>query len=422
MKSRIIYTKGKSSFSSQLLYSFFVLTLFSSMAIPNNVALNSYLTSISGLIPFSVVNEFTYMTRYSLTTLIVRVYVVIFSLFIVANISRIKLRSGMSTLFGVLLGLFFIYRGVSALFWGDFAFLISYILFVELLIVMSLIQKRDLFSLKTRVIRIIEVAGMINASAILVQYAVMSNFDFFNLAKWRIYRPSGISYDAILSTLLAGFAIAAILHTSRNRDLTLSSIAKIAFISIAGIYTGSRTIFMVILVCVVGYFLFSNIPSKTKIRSISVGIILCAILSIAFGDFLQSFLDLVQDTGFMSNPRELKLDLATRLFLDNPIVGVGTNRYEFYEGMLLSSYAGIGGTNPHNIYYQVLAENGLLGFLLASIGASGIWLIQLKKRECFPFGVTTLYLAVGYTLGVLGSAQFTALTIVIGGLFVKKET
>ena len=52
------------------------------------------------------------------------------------------------------------------------------------------------------------------------------------------------------------------------------------------------------------------------------------------------------------------------IFLENPIIGKGPNsfRYECKKYISTSSNYGCN-THPHNTYFQLLAENGLLGFM-----------------------------------------------------------
>jgi hypothetical protein len=57
--------------------------------------------------------------------------------------------------------------------------------------------------------------------------------------------------------------------------------------------------------------------------------------------------------------------VAIRMFLDNPIIGQGPRsfRYLCSEEKFIKS-DGICTTHPHNTYLQLLAETGLIGFLL----------------------------------------------------------
>lgn len=417
---KISVNKYKMSILGKLLYSFVFMVLFSSIGIPNSLAINNIIKSIMKFIPFSIVDEFTHMIIYSLITLIVIIYSILFAFMLIVKKGKQSISIKWPINAPIILVIFFLIVSISALYYKEYAFMFFYLFYIELILVINSLQKSDVSILKSKVLLVIEKAGTINAIFIFLQYALMSNYDFLSLGNWRIYRPVGICYDAILATLLSGFAISAILYRSQKEKLKISSVVKMIFIILAGIYTGSRTIFIIIPICFAAFIIASGTSNKNKIKLFLLAITFLIVINVALGGFLYSFFNVIQDVGFESNSRKLKADLAKRIFMDNPILGVGTNQYQYFEEMYLSSFRGINGTNPHNIYLQILAENGFLGFSLAILGVCSVWMVHLKRKQFYPLCILTLYLVVGFTLGVSGNVQFTSLCIIICGLFIKK--
>jgi len=87
---------------------------------------------------------------------------------------------------------------------------------------------------------------------------------------------------------------------------------------------------------------------------------------------------------------------SLKMFLDNPIFGVGTNTFRYQCSYKQFKYKEGCESHPHNIYFQVLAEKGLLGFAfiiyfflyLFSIGIRQLYIIfTLDKKNLIPFEV-----------------------------------
>lgn len=423
-KAKKLYNNKSSvkitSLVGKVFYSFVLFTIFSNFAVPNSLALNYPLKTFVSFIPLVTANEFLYLTRYSSISLILVVYTILFSLLIAGKL-KIRTRSNSVIGYIVLLMILFGYLSISSIYSLELGYFISYAFLVLLMLTISKIPNNDISVLKSKLIKLIERAGLINSVFVLLQFGILANFQYFDINKWRIYRVVGISYDSILSALLTGITILIILNQSRNKKLTLSDIFKVLFLSISGIYTGSRTIFIVIAISFTLYFLFSSIPIKNKLKLFFIGLVGLSILLIAMNEIILDFLYLIKNTGFESTPRELKAELAKELFLNNPVFGVGTNQYSVYEYLYLSSYKGISGSNPHNIYYQLLAENGIIGFSLFIFGVFGVGKFLLVKKLFLPFSILVLYLIVGATLGILGSLQFMTIIITTCGLYIREE-
>ena len=85
---------------------------------------------------------------------------------------------------------------------------------------------------------------------------------------------------------------------------------------------------------------------------------------------------------------------SLKMFLDNPIFGVGTNTFRYQCNSKQFKYKEGCESHPHNIYFQVLAEKGLLGFAfiiyfflyLFSIGIRQLYImLTSNKKNLIPF-------------------------------------
>jgi len=81
---------------------------------------------------------------------------------------------------------------------------------------------------------------------------------------------------------------------------------------------------------------------------------------------------------------------AFEIFKDNPFIGVGNKMYrekcsnEKYENINSSMASARCATHPHNIYFQVISENGLLGLstflILIFIIIRNSYLVMIKEN------------------------------------------
>jgi O-antigen ligase len=83
--------------------------------------------------------------------------------------------------------------------------------------------------------------------------------------------------------------------------------------------------------------------------------------------------------SFTTETRLFLYFLAAQMFLQNPIIGVGTMNF---QELLSDSGWQLTLANTHNLYLQVLSENGMVGFLLAA--GPFLWLAHRfwrRRRE-----------------------------------------
>ncbi len=102
-------------------------------------------------------------------------------------------------------------------------------------------------------------------------------------------------------------------------------------------------------------------------RMLAAGVVVIALLIGAAGQHsgLQERVATLGDASFQSNSeRMLMWQSAWNMFLDHPVLGVGAQNYEYqYQNHYISPLAKERGQmHAHSIVFQVLAEQGLIGF------------------------------------------------------------
>lgn len=173
--------------------------------------------------------------------------------------------------------------------------------------------------------------------------------------------------DIILVALLAPF----ILMLSDNAK---SAIVKVTTIFILLLFLAfivvlqSRTALLVLVVSAAAYLFFN---SKRMPWGFLIASIMCVVLIDAFSQF--SFLNKIVS---LNDSRLPLWDAAWLMFLDKPITGFGPHTFgEFYT----SYFTDVGYHEsiivddrytpwPHNLYLELLAEHGLVGFTASFAG------------------------------------------------------
>jgi hypothetical protein len=222
-----------------------------------------------------------------------------------------------------------------------------------------------------------------------------------------------LNSQAILAKCVAGLTvmtclIGLLLTGSRGGWLTLSVIGlvtvalrprRIQFLLIP------LTVFVIIMI----------VPQEYLGRALSIGSLL-------------GLTEEAPDQSFYWRMNALKI--ASALFLDNPVLGVGTNNYgwHFQEYSKVLGLPDLGqGLAAHNAYAEVATEQGIVGLIafLGLLGVAGTSLVRVQRSLqaagrvkdadlVFAFGIGCL----GYLVGVLflsflGRFFWMMLTIVL---------
>lgn len=162
--------------------------------------------------------------------------------------------------------------------------------------------------------------------------------------------------------------------------------------AIAMLVNGKRghlifTIFAMIVV----YYLCTKERSTSKIFKIFATGIFALVVLVIVGSFVPSLLITFQrfrtlaDSGDITNGRTLFYTYALNWFKENPIFGIGWGGFKIRLNQAIGSYGGLYKyMNAHNVYYQVLCELGLIGFITfiwASYGTLLGTLKSIKKKK-----------------------------------------
>lgn len=150
----------------------------------------------------------------------------------------------------------------------------------------------------------------------------------------------------------------------------------------------AHVIFSLFALFVVYYFHYSDQPIKriTKvICALFLAVVIFAIVATfvpAVSNVFGRFVGTGNDTELLLGERAPLYTYAILLFLQAPIVGHGWNSYKYFAETALGEYIA-----AHNVYLQLLAETGIIGFLIfilfiiMSVFASIHYYIHMAKNK-----------------------------------------
>ncbi len=156
-----------------------------------------------------------------------------------------------------------------------------------------------------------------------------------------------------------------------NGKFKKTDLVSLALFFVALMLTGRRMLFLVCIVCFALFMLISNIKNRLLKGIIifllsSSAMLLAAMLIPQVSNFFARFLD-KENLSTLSN-RDMLWDSMISMFKSHPIFGAGFNSYNEYafnHGLLVGNHEWV--YNGHNTYLQILAELGIVGFLMMMI-------------------------------------------------------
>ncbi len=196
-------------------------------------------------------------------------------------------------------------------------------------------------------------------------------------------------------------------------------------ITLAGVATtGSRGAALAVAVLMLAFFVLGSL----RLRHLALVLLLGAGLLVAFPAYgerilsLQALSQLSNDAaagparGDVGNLRSRATETLAALlaFSDHPIAGVGAGQFPTYyqqyarevSSPLLDARIDVGSREAHNLFTDVLAETGIVGFFgfmaAALTVASGLWRVRARWAIERP---ALAQLATGYTLALLAYAS-----------------
>lgn len=236
-----------------------------------------------------------------------------------------------------------------------------------------------------------------------IVYALSSLFQYFNMDLYaklilplfssseqheimRIYRHgnyTGFTWQtAYISGYLAyGIATLTVFFKEKTKFSRVLTLLVLPLLFIALILGGKRAhLLFMVLSLLITYLFSTNIKRFFSqllkiilgvISSVIIGVSLLAVYTPSPDTPLGKFYDNIKSTinGFLSGEditsgRTFLYDHALKLFNETPILGIGWRQFSQQSVGILNNDRG---SHPHNIYFQLLTELGLVGFILFMI-------------------------------------------------------
>lgn len=192
------------------------------------------------------------------------------------------------------------------------------------------------------------------------QYDMVYKTDIFS------HHYSGLMYEVSYSAVILAIGICiffAELMTKKN-----NKIINIFFIIVAyfAIYlTGKRSFILIIPVTLMMYWFIFNIKKINMTRLLLILIIISIFIYMS-EDIILLIINILKkgQSNIQLSSRERYWKLAITMFKDNPIIGQGINSFDVYfnQSGIKEKYYNFAGA--HNSYLQILAELGIVGFIL----------------------------------------------------------
>ena len=173
------------------------------------------------------------------------------------------------------------------------------------------------------------------------------------------------AYAAFICNLGLGMIFAEYICHKSYKYIIQSLIVVVALMM-----TGKRTLFIIpIAVLLIYVILFSKNNKFIKLAGVGLGITIFIIGAYVLVPSASLIIDrIVNSEGDVLSGREVFWNYAIEMFRQNPLFGKGFlsfNDYAFYRGFRY--YGERWNYQAHNVYIQLLAETGIVGFLLMTL-------------------------------------------------------
>lgn len=171
-----------------------------------------------------------------------------------------------------------------------------------------------------------------------------------------------------------------------EKNFFLKLVAIWSFIAtfLTVVFTYSRGAFIAMAIMGLFYVIYKKVPLKYLILGV---LILSLLIPFLPSNYIDRILTIPQSLPFFGNSVKEEVSYSGRwsemvsaimMFLDHPLIGVGVNNYKYhYLDYARRIGTDLRGTerNPHILYLQILAEQGIIGFLAFS------FIIYMMFRE-----------------------------------------
>lgn len=197
---------------------------------------------------------------------------------------------------------------------------------------------------------------------------------------------SGIAFERAYAAFCLSCGISAIYaEIIYNNKIKKKNILVLVLLFVALFCTGKRMLLLINIFNFIFLFFLNKRNVKTskffKIFFICVTLLTIAIFKVPEAN--RVFERLFGDTNKVSTitlRQENYWNYCIKMFNDKPIIGYGINTFTTY---LTKKTSVVEIYNAHNIYYQLLGETGIIGFILFIIIFASIFLISLKLLKIY---------------------------------------
>lgn len=234
---------------------------------------------------------------------------------------------------------------------------------------------------------------------LIIVASILSGIGGFYLNFWRQYSAGGFGGLPVSAVALAaarrlpGYSavsvLALVLPWADRGRLRRLLVALLLFVALASLSKGA----ILTLVAVLAYYFYGQKGYRPRMRGfpatriylilfvVLAGVAVAAmwlpgvqgILALRFGELKTVGLSL----------RVSLLEAAARAFMDRPLTGVGAENYAEYliaRGAYPPGHQITPNLAPHNLFFQVAAENGILGILALALWFLTLYVMLFRRR------------------------------------------
>jgi O-antigen ligase len=219
--------------------------------------------------------------------------------------------------------------------------------------------------------------------------------------------------DAVVASIYLAVCLIMLLENMWPLGVAAKSACAVILL-VGAVLTGSRGFLVMLMV----YFAVraKKVLSSWKRVALALGSVLVVVVAclLAWGDELSTIVDNFQTlVNYQEDPssmsRKDKFESSMAMFVENPVFGIGSNNFQSETNSEVVVDETLT-TNPHNVYAQVLAENGLLGGLFVAWMAVQLWVHRRKVDPALRVAMMALCIGIGY-IGVLNSLPLVVMFV-----------
>ncbi|KIL43161.1 O-antigen ligase family protein [Jeotgalibacillus campisalis] len=336
-----------------------------------------FLENFSPLFEFREIGNYNvYFNNYLIMCLLIP-YFMVFSLknLVSIKLSYLQIFFLMFLIYRLLNDLIVNYQDVLR---GELGTVLLYTMYILLFLIVILAINNNLIKLTemySMFVNIIVITSIVNSIFIVYQFYIeftltYSSFSFFE--SFRYIRPVSLMGVVTVNSMFIGLGLLILLYKLFDNEFKTRKQKVYVFIGctimlLGQFLSGSRGGILAVLIIIIVTLILKY--KSIKIKN-SMLIFLLITSSIMLLLLLMNLSYLVQyiETVFISdsatgsnNSRFEKWGIAISLFALHPFIGIGTNKFGEYQYAITNGWSN---SNPHNVYLQLLAENGLFVFVL----------------------------------------------------------